>query len=899
MNDWSRIEELFQGALACPREQREEFLRNACQSDEEVRREVEELLAHSDSKDGFLEGSPLAALRVSRERLAPGAMVGRFRIIDLIGSGGMGEVYKASDTRLNRTVAVKVCHERFGERFEREARAIAALNHPNICTLYDVGPDYLVMEFLEGKPLRGPLPVAQALQYGAQAADALHMAHSKGVVHRDFKPANVLVTRTGVKLLDFGLAKLAAVNDNLSTENAIPGTLRYMAPEMVEGKPADTRSDIYAFGLVLYEALTGNAAFTASSPASLISAILREEPAPLSALQPAVPPALDRLVRKCLAKDPNARWQTAADLRDELLWIGQTHASSPAQPAPTRPIPGWVKVASLLALLLLAALVWRSMQRPAAKSYVATRLGGASTAKHPRISPDHQLVAFLTLVQNTLQVAVMKSDGSSWTVLTHQRDAGWANYLAWSRDGSRIYFSRHFGQPQGVFSVPTLGGEPSLILASAGGGLPLPDGSLIVARLDAEAHLRLHRFWIESGRIEPLPAFLVPVGNFPVAALPNGKEIVFQGFSETVGGSPRLHILNLESGKARPASPPFIGTGALAVTPDGKSLLVTKRTEDVVQMMQLPLQVGGEAQVLFSLPFDNIVRALDAGPDGSIYLAIERNMAVLLHTTEAGGDPRQSVLPELGIADFGVLPGGLFIRPTTVAGKARLLVSTTSGDTRPLVQTSEETSVPFAVSSSGSLACVIGSGTKKQIVIASSQDGRILRRVALPAPNVRSIALAPDDGTLYYASAGNIWAQSLSTASEPKRIIAGNQLSLDPSGKFLYVKQLSKQPSGLLRVPLDGSPAETIELLDRWRLTNDYPPANAVDRRGRLLFEIATPDSLFFSAALYDPARRTVTRIPVRFDGEIWGPTWTPDGEIAALGGPYSATLWHYHPEKH
>jgi serine/threonine protein kinase len=179
------------------------------------------------------------------------------------GSGGMGEVWKARDTRLDRIVAIKHSAQRFSDRFEREARAIAALNHPHICTLYDVGPDYLVMEFVDGKPLRGPLPLKTALEFGAQIADALHCAHSKGVVHRDLKPANILVAKSGVKLLDFGLAKMAAqppptdvtvtIAEPLTKENTILGTLQYMSPEQLEGKPADARSDIFAFGLVLYE----------------------------------------------------------------------------------------------------------------------------------------------------------------------------------------------------------------------------------------------------------------------------------------------------------------------------------------------------------------------------------------------------------------------------------------------------------------------------------------------------------------------------------------------------------------------------------------------------------------------------------------------------------------------
>src|SRR5450432_450675 len=220
--------------------------------------------------------------------LKPQDRLGPYEILAPIGAGGMGEVYQARDTRLNRTVAVKVSAEQFSERFEREAHAIAALNHPHIWTLYDVGPNYLVMELIEGKPLKGPLPLAEALRYAVQMADALDAAHRKGIVHRDLKPANILVTKSGVKLLDFGLAKLnqSSGGDGRATETlamtekgSVLGTYPYMSPEQLEGKDADARSDIFAFGAVLYEMLTGRRAFVGESAASIIGAILHTEPA--------------------------------------------------------------------------------------------------------------------------------------------------------------------------------------------------------------------------------------------------------------------------------------------------------------------------------------------------------------------------------------------------------------------------------------------------------------------------------------------------------------------------------------------------------------------------------------------------------------------------------------------
>jgi Flp pilus assembly protein TadD/TolB-like protein len=259
--------------------------------------------------------------------LKPGDKFGPYELVSAIGKGGMGEVWKASDTRLHRDVAIKFCALRFSDRFLREARAIAALNHPNICTLYDIGPDYLVMEYIEGAPPRGPLIPAKAVRLALAIAGALEAAHTKGITHRDLKPANVLVTQSGVKLLDFGLAKMNEpplgpddeTGTALTKDGHVNGTLQYISPEQLYGKEADARSDIFAFGCVLYEMLSGTLAFSGPTPASVIAAVLHREPEPLSTT-----PSLDRIVRKCIKKDPDERFQTAREVKEALLWAMET-----------------------------------------------------------------------------------------------------------------------------------------------------------------------------------------------------------------------------------------------------------------------------------------------------------------------------------------------------------------------------------------------------------------------------------------------------------------------------------------------------------------------------------------------------------------------------------------------
>ena len=272
----------------------------------------------------------------------------------------MGEVYRATDTRLDRTVAIKVLPEHLAsdpqrrERFEREAKAVSSLNHPHICTLHDVGEQdgvhYLVMELVEGETLgqrlkKGRLPLDQALEYAIQIADALDKAHRQGVVHRDLKPGNIMITKSaGVKLLDFGLAKLKGddaqvsplsqmptqdPSEPLTAEGTMIGTLQYMAPEQLEGKEADARTDIFAFGAVVYEMVTGKKAFEGASPASLIGSILKDNPSAISELQPVSPPLLDHVITACLTKNPEDRFQSATDLKRGLAWTASTAAPEP------------------------------------------------------------------------------------------------------------------------------------------------------------------------------------------------------------------------------------------------------------------------------------------------------------------------------------------------------------------------------------------------------------------------------------------------------------------------------------------------------------------------------------------------------------------------------------------
>jgi serine/threonine protein kinase/Tol biopolymer transport system component len=403
--------------------------------------------------------------------LAPGTQLGPYEVSVQLGAGGMGEVYRARDTRLERTVAIKILPAQFSsdpvrkQRFEREAKTISKLNHPYICVLYDVGHqdgmDYLVMECVEGETLakrleKGPLQLDQVLKYGEQIADALDKAHRSGVVHRDLKPGNIMLTPTGAKLLDFGLAKpvapLASVatltgavtqSSPMTEQGAIVGTFQYMSPEQVEGKEVDGRSDIFSLGAVLYEMVTGKRAFEGKSQLSVASAILEKEPEPISVAKPMTPPALEHALQKCLAKLPDERWQSSSDLASELKWIGE----GGSQTGVARPVPAerrrWERAGWLLATALSVLLIgggaawWQASNRRTHPMYFHTSV--PFPANDLALSPD----------EHTLAIVAYSAQANNYVLWTHEvggrqtsslAGTQGASYPFWSPDGKFIGF---------------------------------------------------------------------------------------------------------------------------------------------------------------------------------------------------------------------------------------------------------------------------------------------------------------------------------------------------------------------------------------------------------------------------------------------------------------------------
>ncbi|MGB9243150.1 MAG: protein kinase, partial [Candidatus Acidiferrales bacterium] len=401
--------------------------------------------------------------------LAPGTQLGPYEILAPLGAGGMGEVYRARDIRLERTVAVKILPAQFAsdpvrkQRFEREAKTISNLNHPNICVLHDIGHqdgvDYLVMECVEGETLtkrleKGPLQLERVLEFGVQIADAVDKAHRRGVIHRDLKPSNIMLTSAGAKLLDFGLAKPTSPLASVATVSALPaspvteegmivGTYQYMSPEQVEGKELDARSDIFSLGAVLYEMVIGKRAFEGTSQLSVASAILEKEPVPISTVKPLLPLALGHAIKKCLAKVPDDRWQSASDLASELKWIAETGPQAgEAVPLPTGrrmwERSGWALAATFFLLLIAAALaVWTARNKHRSPMYFHTSVPFA--ANDLALSSDGYTLAMIAYSAEANNYVV-------WVYGIGARRTSWlggtqgASYPFWSPDGKFIGF---------------------------------------------------------------------------------------------------------------------------------------------------------------------------------------------------------------------------------------------------------------------------------------------------------------------------------------------------------------------------------------------------------------------------------------------------------------------------
>jgi eukaryotic-like serine/threonine-protein kinase len=763
--------------------------------------------------------------------LNAGTKLGPYEIVAPIGAGGMGEVYKATDTRLGRDVAVKVLpthlstSEEIRQRFEREAKTISQFSHPHICALYDVGREndveYLVMEYLEGESLadrlgKGPLPNEQVLRYGIEIADALDKAHRQGIVHRDLKPGNIMLTKSGVKLLDFGLAKPLAsagaqtisgasvmateaqVSQPLTERGTILGTFQYMAPEQLEGGEADARSDIFAFGAVLYEMATGRKAFTGKSQASLIGSILRDDPAPISEVSPMLAPALNRVIRTCLAKDPEHRFQTAHDIKLQLEWIAEG-GSQAGVPAPVvarrknREKLAWgVAAAALLAAAAFGVGYWKRTPKP--QRVVRFEIPvppNVSAIDTPRISPDGQTLAFnATDAEGKTQIWVRPLNALA------------AHPLAGTEGTTRPFWSpdsRFLGFFAGgkLHKIDVAGGPPTKICDAPTGadGSWSPQGVILY---DGTGNDPIHRVSAAGG--SPVVAVKQDASRHEVQIgwpefMPDGKHFLYMSINQKVDDS-AYRIAALDSAETRPFAP---AQTMLTYAPQGYLLFVKDRTlvaqrfdanalKTLGETVPLAEQIGTDLVGLarFSVSRDGVL-AYRTGESGSRLLWVDRAGKEIETLGEPGNYGEPAISPAgdrlaFEIADTRSGKSDLWIRDvargvnsrfTFAGGDAFCPVWSPSGDT--VVYASDRPDAPGLYAKAAN-----GQGDEKLILKISE--------LAIPS------SFTPDGKSLLYAArmektGWDIFVLPLGGEAKPTPFATAtfNELGphVSPDGKFL------------------------------------------------------------------------------------------------------------------
>jgi len=612
-----------------------------------------------------------------------GQTLSHYKIIEKLGSGGQGEVYLAEDSRLDRKVALKILPQHLSERaelrerFEREARAVSSLNHPHICTLHDIGEQdgihYLVMEHLVGETLearlaKGPLPLEQTLQYAIQIADALDKAHRQGVVHRDLKPGNIMLVKSGAKLLDFGLAKLQAAETptnlsalpteqaSLTAEGTILGTLQYMAPEQLEGKEADSRTDIFAFGAVVYEMATGKKAFEGKSQASLIAAIMGQDPRPMSELQPMTPQLLNRVVRKCLAKEPDERWQSASDLMTGLRWV--TEVGTPAESLPAVATPGaWRRaipwsLAGLIAIIAVVGLWILTRPTPQLlRKFAITPPAAAPLAitldNGLAISPDGKRIVYLVPTARGRSLYVRSLDELIATPIAGTEGARGNHFF--SPDGESVAF---FTNDRKLKKVSLLGGTPITLLdGQTGRGA----GSWAEDTIVFSTGVSLYRVSAAGGEPDSLAIPDAEKGESGFTSpriLPGGKAVLF---SIWLGdASYQTAVLSLETGERKVLleggrDAHYAPTGHLVYELFGTGTL-----------MAVPFDLGSLEIVGDSVP---ILQGVRQAPTGWVNYSFSGEGTLVYVPAGPSGERRLAWVDRQGKAEFLAAPPRLYDDP--------------------------------------------------------------------------------------------------------------------------------------------------------------------------------------------------------------------------------------------
>ena len=813
-------------------------------------------------------------------RLSPGTRLGPYEVSTPLGAGGMGEVYRAKDTRLGREVAIKVLPEHLTgnpdvrTRFEREAKTISSLSHPHICTLHDVGREndieYLVMELVDGETLaariaRGPIPFHEILKLATQIADALDRAHRAGIVHRDFKPGNVMVTKSGAKLMDFGLARSAmqgsvpgtsstgvtiaqltqtpTMQTPLTQQGSLLGTFLYMAPEQLEGKEADARSDIWAFGCVLYEMATGRRAFTGKSQASLIGAIMSSEPQPISATSSVTSPALDALVRACLAKDPEERIQTAHDIKLQLTFIAQSGEHSGAVgpialPKPRRHLEplAW----AIAGVAVIAA------------AFFAVRGGGDSAAANrqlaftipipnsitplfqPRISPDGKLLAFAaqdSLNRSMIWLRPMNALAANPIPGTENCRPPWwspdSRYLAFVADGKLKKVAVAGGPPQVICDAPT-----------GSDGTWSKDGVILFDGAGADPIYRVNA----AGGVKTvaIPGDSVKQVGWP-AFLPDGKHFLFSMVNSN--GVAKTYVGTLGSAKVKELD---IEGSRVEYSAEGYVLISRDRTLIAQRFDAGALALRGE-------PFP-IAENLPIGASGVANFTVSDD-GILVYRASASISNRLVWLSRTGAELSEVAPAADFRAPALSPDGSKVAIRRTDGDSRNLdiwvMDLARGTTTRFTFdpaddgnpiwSPDGSKIAWSGGRTDGDAIWIKSANGvgEEEKLAGLP-PGVVTTDWSADGSTIFFhAFSSNlldVFAVDPKAGSKPRTVVGNRFLEgrarLSPDGQWLaYQSDESGRPEVYVVSYRNGS--------GKWQISTSGGIEPCWSRDGRELFYLS------------------------------------------------------------
>jgi hypothetical protein len=803
-------------------------------------------------------------------------------------------------------------------RFQREAEVLASLNHPDIAHIHGLeesdGTIALIMELVEGEDLaarlaRGAIPLDEALPIALQIADALEAAHEQGIIHRDLKPANIKLRQDGtVKVLDFGLAKALApsgdstpdlvnsptITSPMTQMGMILGTAAYMSPEQARGRAVDRRADIWAFGCVLYEMLTGTQPFAGDTGTDVLAAVVRSDP-DWDALPAGMPRAIRTTLRRCLAKDPKQRLRDIADARLEIMEPETAAAAIIAAP-PRRSSSRWIAAIILTAGAALAAgtaggMAWRTSRDVPPVQWTGSRLGGPAIAMFPRVSPDGQLVAFQAMVDGQSQVAVMKPDTGNWSVLTRDRSKGLVDSVAWSRDGARVYYDRFTDSPGGIYSVPALGGEERLLIENAARPEPLPDGSLLLVRLNNDRQPQIHRLWPENGRLEPLPALLPRHfdQNF-VVPIDEDRTVFFGRPLADPGAQSQVHVLALSTGELKRLGPDLPSADVVSITyaRADRSLLVAIRDGSLFRVLHVPVD-GRDARPSMLRFFTEPV--LNASPDGSVFASLRERPAELLRFREGVRVAERLATSSTLFRGAVALPDGRYLITERLDARTRVLIATPGQEPTPLVETNEETRDPMTAVAADRAALLIGTAAAPEIAIVAVDSGRIMKRLKAPG-SVTSIAASPDGATLYVTHGGSVSAVPVD-GGNPRVLGAGDSVTVDPASGDLILKLDEAERYRLVRLSPGGGSPSPIAITGDLRLVNRPLMPGAI-RNGRLLLPVATANSWYWFTGVLDLRTGQLTRVEVDNPTDFHWITWAADGSILGSGMGVQSTLWKF-----